>query len=97
MEKTSFSNSGDQSQRFSKVHDAVNRLEEAVAELQEGAAPDATDAAKELANERGVDLADVYGTGKGGRIVHGDVEDYLEGRESGDQGGQEEADQEADE
>lgn len=37
---------------------------------------DATVAARKLAEARGIDLADVIGTGKGGRITRGDVEGY---------------------
>lgn len=36
--------------------------------------PDATDAARELAQDEGVDLATVKGTGEGGRITKGDVQ-----------------------
>lgn len=38
---------------------------------------DATDSAKELADEAGVDLGDVEGTGKDGRVTKGDVEAYV--------------------
>lgn len=38
----------------------------------------ATDAAKELADEKGIDLAEVTGTGKNGSITKGDVEKFLE-------------------
>lgn len=38
---------------------------------------EATDAAKALADEAEVDLADVVGSGEGGRILKRDVEDYL--------------------
>lgn len=38
---------------------------------------DATDAARELAEENGVSLADVEGSGEGGRVTKGDVEAYL--------------------
>jgi len=37
----------------------------------------ATSGAADLASEEGVDLADVTGTGKDGRITKGDVEDFL--------------------
>jgi pyruvate/2-oxoglutarate dehydrogenase complex dihydrolipoamide acyltransferase (E2) component len=42
---------------------------------------DATDAARKLAEKNGVDLADVEGTGSGGRVILSDVEAYLEGVE----------------
>lgn len=45
---------------------------------------DATDAARELANENSVNLADVEGTGSDGRVTKDDVENYLAERE-GDQ------------
>lgn len=35
---------------------------------------DATDAARELADEKGVDLTTIVGTGAGGRIIKSDVE-----------------------
>lgn len=89
MEKTSFSNTGSVDRRLERVHEAVNRLEEEVAELEGRMPPDATDAAKSLANEHGVDLDEVYGTGKDGRVKKGDVEDYLDGREDADQEGDE--------
>lgn len=39
---------------------------------------DATEAAKKLAAQNGVDLSDVTGSGVGGRITKGDVEKALE-------------------
>jgi pyruvate/2-oxoglutarate dehydrogenase complex dihydrolipoamide acyltransferase (E2) component len=51
--------------------------------VQEGNAEiDATDAARELANENGVDLNDVEGTGADGRITKDDVEAYLADQEN---------------
>lgn len=51
----------------------------------EGEASDnATDAAKELAAENGVNLADVDGSGEGGRITKTDVQDFIDERDSGD-------------
>lgn len=44
--------------------------------------PDATDAAAALADQEGIDLAGVTGTGSGGRITKGDVEAFLHGEES---------------
>lgn len=38
---------------------------------------DATDGAKSLANEEGVNLQDVEGTGSEGRVTKSDVEEYL--------------------
>lgn len=38
---------------------------------------DATDGAVELADAEGVDLSKVKGTGEGGRVTKGDVEDYV--------------------
>ena len=45
--------------------------------LEEGAEIDATDGAKELADEENVDLMQVEGTGADGRITKSDVEDYI--------------------
>lgn len=39
---------------------------------------DATDAARELADEHGIDLAEVEGTGADGRIVIGDIRALLD-------------------
>ena len=47
----------------------------------EEAAIEATGAAEELAAEHGIDLADVEGTGKDGRILKGDVEAAIEQRD----------------
>jgi len=44
-------------------------------------APAATDGAKQLAAERGVELAKVKGTGQGGTIIAGDIKRYLKSRE----------------
>lgn len=40
---------------------------------------DATDAALELAMDRGIDITEVEGTGQGGRVTKGDVQDHDEG------------------
>lgn len=42
-----------------------------------GEEPSATKAAADLAKKRGVDLAEIEGTGEGGRITVADVEDHL--------------------
>lgn len=46
---------------------------------------DATDSARELANENSVNLADVEGTGKDGRVIQDDVEKFLAEREADDE------------
>ena len=52
-------------------------IEEAQAEAPAPADElDATDSARELAAERGIDLADVKGSGKDGRITRSDVESH---------------------
>jgi len=40
--------------------------------------PDATSSARKLAEELGIDLAEVEGTGSGGRIVKSDVEGFAQ-------------------
>ena len=40
---------------------------------------DATDAALDLALGNGIDLSDVQGSGKDGRVTKSDVEDYMKG------------------
>jgi len=46
----------------------------------------ATSAAEELADEFGLDLGEVAGTGKDGRIKKSDVEDYIDAETSSDNG-----------
>lgn len=46
--------------------------------------PDATDSAQELALANDVDLADVVGTGKDGRITVGDVREAIANRADND-------------
>ena len=46
-------------------------------EVEDVPASDATDAARELAEEHGISLVDVEGTGAGGRIVLRDVEKLV--------------------
>ena len=61
------------------------------AEPEPGAEPEAkvdvdiTDAARELAEEHGVDLSTIEGTGKDGRILKGDVEKAIRAREAEEQ------------
>lgn len=59
-----------------KAVEVVDAAQAATAE------PDATDAAAELAAEAGIDLADVKGTGEGGRVLKGDVEVAIEQAEA---------------
>lgn len=47
---------------------------------------DATDGAKELAEEKGIDLSTVKGSGDGGRISKSDVQKAVDERDSGDGG-----------
>lgn len=53
----------------------------AVAEAPAAEEVDITDAARELAEEHGIDLAAIEGTGKDGRILKGDVEKAIKERE----------------
>lgn len=45
--------------------------------IEQAAAPNATDGAIELAKKHKVNLADVAGTGTGGRITQDDVEQHV--------------------
>jgi pyruvate/2-oxoglutarate dehydrogenase complex dihydrolipoamide acyltransferase (E2) component len=45
---------------------------------------DATEEAKQLAAQKAVDLRDVTGSGKDGRVLIGDVETYIHKREGND-------------
>jgi pyruvate dehydrogenase E2 component (dihydrolipoyllysine-residue acetyltransferase) len=59
------------------------RASEAPPELPEGVAPAASPTIRKLARDLGIDLTRVRGTARGGRIVLGDLRDYiarLEGR-----------------
>lgn len=50
-----------------------------MAELPVSYNPDVTMGAQKLANEHGIDLAEVEGTGKDGRIIKADIQALLEG------------------
>jgi pyruvate/2-oxoglutarate dehydrogenase complex dihydrolipoamide acyltransferase (E2) component len=50
-------------------------------EVDEGEGP--TEPAEQLAKEKGVDLAQVSGTGSGGSITKSDVEKYINEQEGG--------------
>ena len=78
----------------SDVEAAVEALEEEEAETGEEASDeeaepepageiDVTGAAEELAEEHGIDLASIEGTGKDGRILKSDVQDAIDEREAG--------------
>lgn len=53
-------------------------MDSGVEEAEAPAEIDATDAASELAQEHGIDLADVEGTGADGRILKSDIEALVE-------------------
>jgi large subunit ribosomal protein L20 len=53
--------------------------EEEAAETEPGVEVNATEAAERKAEELGVDITTVEGTGQGGRVVVGDVDDAAEG------------------
>src|SRR5256885_12150678 len=48
------------------------------AESGQGEAVKASPLARRMAEEHGIDLSQLQGTGPGGRIVRDDIEDYLE-------------------
>lgn len=52
--------------------------------VQHAMEADATDEARTLAAEHGIDLHDVTGTGKDGRIIKADVEAHIEKKEGND-------------
>jgi 2-oxoglutarate dehydrogenase E2 component (dihydrolipoamide succinyltransferase) len=64
----------DESDGEVRFGDEANALPAATDSTSEG--PDATDSARELAAERGIDLSTVEGTGKDGRITQADVENH---------------------
>ena len=57
--------------------------EELYAEVKQEA--DATDAALKLAQENNIDLAQIEGTGSGGRVILSDVQSYLEAEGGADE------------
>jgi pyruvate/2-oxoglutarate dehydrogenase complex dihydrolipoamide acyltransferase (E2) component len=62
---------------ISDPHNAALIEEGTLMSLDEAANPDATDSAAQLAEENGVNLAEITGTGVGGRITKEDVERHL--------------------
>jgi pyruvate/2-oxoglutarate dehydrogenase complex dihydrolipoamide acyltransferase (E2) component len=59
---------------------------EAVAAGEQPAGVNATDGAIKLADEEGIDLSTVEGSGENGRIVKGDVEAAVAARDEGSEG-----------
>jgi hypothetical protein len=68
---------------FDAVGDTWNKLSD---KISDGSLPtlpiatvqiEVTNAAKKLADEYGIDLADITGTGTDGKILKGDVADYI--------------------
>ncbi|MFW6084738.1 MAG: 50S ribosomal protein L21 [Gemmatimonadota bacterium] len=57
------------------------KAQAAVEEPKEAAEIDVTPAAAELAEEEGIDLTALEGTGKDGRILKGDVQDAIKARD----------------
>lgn len=45
---------------------------------------DATEEAKQLAADNGIDIRDVTGTGANGRVLKGDIEKHIENKEGND-------------
>lgn len=86
MEPTSFNYSGDQTSLLRQRDRAINNLEETVGEIRDQVGdgigrPPPSDAAADLANENGIDIRSVAGTGKNGRVTKGDVQKAVEARQ----------------
>lgn len=70
-----------------RIRENVGRLQEGLEELADVLEDDgsgralATEEAAELANENGIDIRRVAGTGQDGRILKGDVQTYLDALE----------------
>lgn len=63
--------------------EAAEAVEAPAAETGEEAEPDITPAALELAEEHGLDVAGIEGTGKDGRILKSDVDKAIKEQEEG--------------
>ena len=70
-------------EKFEKVEAPVVEVEPAVVEAptEEPSTVDATDTARSLAEENGIDLSTLEGLGKGGRILKSDVAKAIKARE----------------
>lgn len=70
-------------EKFEKVEAPVVEAEPAVVEAptEEPSTVDATDTARSLAEENGIDLSTLEGLGKGGRILKSDVAKAIKARE----------------
>lgn len=67
-----------------RIDHLEGKLEELLVATVDNAPPPPTEEAAELAQEHGVDIRAVGGTGQDGRVLKGDVETYLEGLEDDD-------------
>lgn len=66
--------------------------DDAEAEVKANAAPDVTDAAALMAAENSVDLSELEGSGKDGRIIDVDVQKVIDAREQADENDENEGD-----
>ena len=62
----------------SKIEERLAALEDKVGLSKSKGGADATDGAAALADEHGIDLSKVEGTGSGGRITKDDVQAYID-------------------
>ena len=90
MDLIPWNRSGTTDDQLERIRENVDRVAEGIDQLeQHGGTPPASDAAAELANENGLDLRRVNGTGEDGRVLKSDVQDFLESLEAEEESSEE--------